>query len=75
MCAELFKAEAGLDVAIIPYKGTAPLTTDLVGGHVPVAFGCCRRRSAICRRGSCAPSPCRHQHGALLAPARSADLR
>jgi tripartite-type tricarboxylate transporter receptor subunit TctC len=39
MCAELFKAEVGLDVAIIPYKGTAPLTTDLLGGHVPVAFG------------------------------------
>ncbi len=39
MCAELFKAEAGLDVAIIPYKGTAPVMTDLLGGHVPVAFG------------------------------------
>ncbi|MBI2715878.1 MAG: tripartite tricarboxylate transporter substrate binding protein [Rhizobiales bacterium] len=39
MCAELFKAEAGLDVAIIPYKGTAPVMNDLLGGHVPVAFG------------------------------------
>ncbi len=39
MCAELFKAEAGLDIAIIPYKGTAPVMTDLLGGHVPVAFG------------------------------------
>ena len=39
MSAELFKAEAGLDVAIIPYKGTAPVMNDLVGGHVPVAFG------------------------------------
>jgi tripartite-type tricarboxylate transporter receptor subunit TctC len=39
MCAELFKAEGGLDVAIIPYKGTAPVMTDLLGGHVPVAFG------------------------------------
>ena len=39
MCAELFKSEAGLDVAIIPYKGTAPVMTDLLGGHVPVAFG------------------------------------
>jgi tripartite-type tricarboxylate transporter receptor subunit TctC len=39
MCAELFKAEAGVDVAIIPYKGTAPVMTDLLGGHVPVAFG------------------------------------
>jgi tripartite-type tricarboxylate transporter receptor subunit TctC len=39
MCAELFKAEAGVNVAIIPYKGTAPVMTDLLGGHVPVAFG------------------------------------
>jgi tripartite-type tricarboxylate transporter receptor subunit TctC len=39
MCAELFKAEAGLDVALIPYKGTAPVMNDLLGGHVPVAFG------------------------------------
>src|SRR6187402_2578833 len=39
MCAELFKAEAGLDVAIIPYKGTAPVMNDLLGGHVPMAFG------------------------------------
>jgi tripartite-type tricarboxylate transporter receptor subunit TctC len=39
MCAELFKAEAGVDVAVIPYKGTAPVMNDLLGGHVPVAFG------------------------------------
>ena len=39
MCAELFKAEAGVDVAIIPYKGTAPVMNDLLGGHLPMAFG------------------------------------
>jgi tripartite-type tricarboxylate transporter receptor subunit TctC len=39
MCAELFKAAAGVDVQIVPYKGTAPLMNDLVGGHVQVAFG------------------------------------
>jgi tripartite-type tricarboxylate transporter receptor subunit TctC len=39
MCAELFKSAAGVDVAIIPYKGTAPVMNDLLGGHVPVAFG------------------------------------
>lgn len=39
MCAELFKAEAGIDIAIIPYKGTAPVMNDLLGGHVPIAFG------------------------------------
>jgi tripartite-type tricarboxylate transporter receptor subunit TctC len=39
MCAELFKSVAGLNFAIIPYHGTSPVMTDLLGGHVPVAFG------------------------------------
>jgi tripartite-type tricarboxylate transporter receptor subunit TctC len=39
MSAESFKAVAGLDVAIIPYKGTALVMNDLLGGHVPIAFG------------------------------------
>ena len=38
MTAELFKSAAGVDVAIIPYKGSAPVINDLLGGHVPVAF-------------------------------------
>jgi tripartite-type tricarboxylate transporter receptor subunit TctC len=36
--AELLKAMAGIDVTIIPYKGTAALTTDLLGGHVGIGF-------------------------------------
>jgi tripartite-type tricarboxylate transporter receptor subunit TctC len=39
MAAEAFKAEADVNVAIIPYKGTAPVMTDLIGGQMPVAFG------------------------------------
>ena len=39
MAAELFKSMAGVDAAIIPYKGTAPVINDLIGGHVSVAFG------------------------------------
>jgi tripartite-type tricarboxylate transporter receptor subunit TctC len=39
LSAELFKAMAGVDVQIVPYKGTAPLMNDVVGGHVPVSFG------------------------------------
>ena len=38
MSAEQFKADAGVDVAIIPYKGSAPAMNDLLGGHVPIAF-------------------------------------
>src|SRR5262249_30328914 len=36
--AELFKSLTGADVTIVTYKGTGPLTNDLVGGHVMVAF-------------------------------------
>ena len=39
LSAELFKSLAGVDAAIIPYKGTAQLINDLLGNHVPVAFG------------------------------------
>jgi tripartite-type tricarboxylate transporter receptor subunit TctC len=39
MSAELFKSIANIDFNIIPYKGTAPVMNDLLGGHVPVAFG------------------------------------
>ena len=30
---------AGIDLPVTPYKGTPPLVTDLVGGHVPSAIG------------------------------------
>jgi len=39
MCAELFRSEANIKVAVIPYHGTAPVMTDLLGGQVPMAFG------------------------------------
>jgi tripartite-type tricarboxylate transporter receptor subunit TctC len=39
MTAELFKTIADIDFQIIPYKGTAPVMNDLLGNHVPVAFG------------------------------------
>jgi tripartite-type tricarboxylate transporter receptor subunit TctC len=38
LSAELFKAAAGIDFTIVTYKGTGPLTNDLLGGHVPIAF-------------------------------------
>jgi tripartite-type tricarboxylate transporter receptor subunit TctC len=38
LAAELFKVMAGIDFTIVTYKGTGPLTNDLIGGHVPLAF-------------------------------------
>jgi tripartite-type tricarboxylate transporter receptor subunit TctC len=39
LTAEYFKSDAGLDMQLVPYRGTAPLMNDLIGGHVPVSFG------------------------------------
>lgn len=36
--AELFKSMTATDVTIVTYKGTGPLTNDLLGGHVMLAF-------------------------------------
>ena len=38
LAAELFKSVAGVDVTIVPFKGTAQLTNDLVGNHVSIGF-------------------------------------
>ena len=38
LAAELFKTMAGVNLVHVPYKGTAPALTDLVGGHVTVGF-------------------------------------
>ena len=36
--AEQFKSMTGADVVVVTYKGTGPLTTDLLGGHIRLAF-------------------------------------
>jgi tripartite-type tricarboxylate transporter receptor subunit TctC len=35
---ELFKARAKVDVLHVPYKGSAPLVSDMLGGHVQYSF-------------------------------------
>ena len=36
---ELFKVEAGVDIASIPYKGGAQAITDMLGGRIQMNFG------------------------------------
>jgi tripartite-type tricarboxylate transporter receptor subunit TctC len=40
LSSELFKSMAGLEkTQLVPYRGTGPLMNDLLGNHIPVAFG------------------------------------
>jgi len=38
LTAGLFAARAGVKIQQIPYKGSAPVINDLIGGHIKVAF-------------------------------------
>jgi len=38
VCGEYFATAAGVKLTHIPYKGTGPAITDLLGGHIPMAF-------------------------------------
>jgi tripartite-type tricarboxylate transporter receptor subunit TctC len=36
--AEFFKTKTGTDILFVPYKGAAPMITDLLGGHLDMLF-------------------------------------
>lgn len=38
LAAELFKASAGVNITLVPYKGMGPALLDLIAGNVDVAF-------------------------------------
>jgi tripartite-type tricarboxylate transporter receptor subunit TctC len=38
MTGELFKSATKLEMTHVPYKGSAPAISDLLGGHIPVMF-------------------------------------
>lgn len=51
LAAELFKAQAGLFMVHIPYRGGAPAIIDVMGGQVPVFFGNLASASAHIKSG------------------------
>ena len=67
LAAELFKAMAGVDYTIVAYKGTGPLTNDLLGGHVPIAFNVLAPAMGSLQSGSLRAI-------AVAGPARSSQL-
>jgi tripartite-type tricarboxylate transporter receptor subunit TctC len=38
LTAEMFKSAAGIDIQHVPYKGSAPALTDLLGGQIQIMF-------------------------------------
>src|SRR6516164_9091311 len=38
LTAEMFRAASGIDILHVPYKGSAPAVTDLIGGQIQIMF-------------------------------------
>ena len=64
---ELFKSMADVDVTIVTYRGTGPLTTDLLGGHVKLGLNVLAPAMSMLKAGSLKAL-------AVLAPKRSSHL-
>lgn len=60
---EMFKLRAGVDAMHVPYKGSGPMMTDLLGGHIDFSF-------------ETIPSAIQQiRHGAVLSIAQTNDTR
>jgi tripartite-type tricarboxylate transporter receptor subunit TctC len=64
---ELFKMMAGVDLVHVPYRGSPPALTDLVGGQMQVMFDTVPTSLALIKGGKLRPL-------AVTAPARLASL-
>jgi tripartite-type tricarboxylate transporter receptor subunit TctC len=65
--AELLKSLAGIDYTIVTYRGTGPLTTDLLGGHVKLGLNVLAPAMSNLKAGTL-------KAVAVLAPKRSSHL-
>ena len=68
LTAELFKAQAGVFVTHIPYKGTGLAIPDLVAGQLDVLFDSAAHRHAPCARWAFARPGCHHAQAQPLGP-------
>ena len=72
LAAELFKAKAGVNIVMVPYKGMGPALVDLIAGHLDVAFANPAASHALRAIGPAAGAG-RDRRKALLHAAGGAD--
>ena len=55
LAGEMFKHGAGIDIVHVPYKGSAPAITDLLGGQITMNFDAMSSITAYLRQGRMRP--------------------
>ena len=55
LSAEMFKKQAGVDIVMVPYKGSAPALQDLIGGRIDMVFATAASVIGYVRSGTLRP--------------------
>jgi tripartite-type tricarboxylate transporter receptor subunit TctC len=55
LATELFKSTTGVNINVVPYKGSAPALNDLLGGHIDAMFDFMPLMSAQAKTGKVTP--------------------
>lgn len=55
LAGEMFKSAAGIDIIHVPYRGSAPAITDLLGGQITMNFDALSSVSGFLRQGKMRP--------------------
>jgi tripartite-type tricarboxylate transporter receptor subunit TctC len=71
LAGELFKAMAHIDIQHVPYRGAAPVITDLLGGRLTMYFGAISPLIPLVREGQ---SACAGRNVGQALSGRSPDL-
>jgi tripartite-type tricarboxylate transporter receptor subunit TctC len=57
LATELFKSTTGVNVNIVPYRGSGPALNDMLGGHIDAMFDFMPQMTARCRAARSPRSP------------------
>ncbi len=68
LAGELFMMTTGIKLVHVPYRGSAPAITDMLGGQMQVFFDTVPPRSSTSGPASCARSPSRRRSGSMRCP-------
>ena len=55
LATELLKVSTGIDISIVPYRGSGPALNDLLGGHIDAMFDAMPMMSAQAKEGKVTP--------------------
>ena len=71
MAAEMFRMASGVEMLLVPYKGSSAAQPDLIGGRTALYIDTISAIQSQVKAGTFAPSRCRHASGTAASAGRA----